>query len=252
MQAYGDLFARVYNHKWQSYANRIAPLIHKFYVSTSIGKEEKTLLDICCGTGQLSAYFLNQGFRVVGLDLSEGMLDVARQNLLPFIVAQQARLILGDAAGFEIQDEFGLVVSTFDSLNHLPDIDELQGCFRSVYRVLAIGGTFIFDLNTASGLKNWNTLSVDPGDEFFLFNRGIYDVGAERAWTKITGFVRNPDGLYRRFEQTVYNTVFDMGDVEARLLQVGFQQVYFALGTDLVTPIDDPENHGKVFLVAKK
>ena len=61
MQAYNALFARVYNQKWQHYANRIAPLIMDFYEDTGIGQDEKTVLDVCCGTGQLSAVFLEHG-----------------------------------------------------------------------------------------------------------------------------------------------------------------------------------------------
>lgn len=252
MQAYGELFARVYNQKWQGYANRIAPLIHEFYESTAIGQDEKTLLDICCGTGQLLGHFLNHGYHVVGLDLSEGMLTVARQKLLPYIIAEQARFIHGDAAYFEIQDRFGLVVSTYDSLNHLSDTDALQGCFQSASKVIKKGGYFIFDLNTAAGLENWNSLSIDPGDEFFTLNRGIFDKHEEKAWTRITGFVRNSEGLYQRFEQTVYNTVFDMEEVKETLLQSGFSSAYFASGMNLETPIVDPEKHGKVFFVATK
>lgn len=252
MQAYGELFAQVYNLKWQSYANRIAPLILDFYQSTPIGQQERTLLDICCGTGQLSACFLAHGYHVVGLDLSEGMLQVARQNLLSYVVAQQAQFILGNAADFKLDDVFGLVVSTYDSLNHLPDLDALLGCFQSTYKVLLAGGYFIFDLNTALGLKNWNSMNVDPGEDVFLLNRGIFDVEIGKAWTRITGFVRTPDGLYQRFEQTVYNTVFEMQQVMDCLLQVGFRNGYFANGTALDTPVDNPEALGKVFFIAQK
>ena len=252
MQAYNALFARVYNQKWQDYANRIAPLIHDFYEATPLGKTEKTLLDVCCGTGQLLSYFLDQGYRVLGLDLSEGMLDVAREKLLPFMVANQLQFIQADAAKFHIQDVFGLAVSTFDALNHLPDMDALQGCFQSVYRVLLPEGYFIFDMNTAAGLNKWNSINVDPGEEIFLVNRGIYETGQGKAWTRITGFVRNLDGLYRRFEQTVYNTVFDMQTVREQLFLHGFRSVYNARGMDLRTPIEDPESYGKVFFIAQK
>jgi SAM-dependent methyltransferase len=252
MQSYGDIFARVYNQKWQFYANRIAPLILEFYESTPLGVQEKTLLDICCGTGQLSAFFLEHGYRVVGLDLSDGMLQVARESLLSYIVARQASFVQGDAADFTLQEGFGLAVSTFDALNHLPDLEALRGCFRSARKVLLPGGYFIFDLNTRRGLMNWNSINVDPGDEIFLLNRGIFDPEMEKAWTRITGFVRTPQGLYQRFEQTVYNTVFDLAQVKEELAREGFPNSYFALGTDLETSIDKPEEVGKVFIVAQK
>ena len=252
MQAYGRLFAKVYNQLWGDYANRIAPLIFEFYESISSGCNPKTILDLCCGTGQLSTFFLKNKYRVVGLDLSEDMLIYAREKVLDYMIAGQAKFVLGDAANFEMDEKFGLIVSIYDALNHLPDPERLKGCFLSTFNVLENNGYFIFDLNTSYGLKNWNTLSVNTGEDVFLFNRGIFDEYTVKAWTKITGFVRNEDGLYERFDETVYNTAFEMKAVKECLLLVGFESVYFAQGSDLGTPIDDPEEIGKVFVIAKK
>jgi len=180
------------------------------------------------------------------------MLEVARDKMMPFVIARQLYLIQSDAADFKINDKFGLVVSTYDALNHLPDMESLEGCCRSVFNVLEDRGYFIFDLNTARGLKNWNSLSINPGEEVFLMNRGIYDDQMGKAWTKITGFVHNEDGLYERFDQTVYNTPFELRTVESYLLKIGFRSVYFTLGTDLFTPIENPEEVGKVFIVSQK
>ena len=252
MQAYSKLFSKVYNQMWRDYADRISPMLYDFYTGTSIGGSSKTLLDVCCGTGQLTAYFLERGFSVVGLDSSEDMLIYARKNSLPYVVSKQASFIQGDAASFQIDQEFGLVVSTFDALNHLPDIKALEGCIQSVYPVLEDDGYFIFDLNTTEGLKNWNSLRIKPGEEIFIFNRGIFDESTVKAWTKITGFVRNDEGLYERFDETVYNTVFDMEAVRTCLLDTGFRSVYFATGKELARAIDNPEDERKVFFVAKK
>jgi SAM-dependent methyltransferase len=252
MQAYGKPFAKVYNRRWQDYANRIAPLIHAFYESKAPADSRKSLLDLCCGTGQLSAYFLEQGYRVVGLDLSEDMLEYARQKALPYMVAQQAQFIQGDAADYQLDETFGLVVSTFDALNHLPDMDALAGCFRSTLAILDPGGYFVFDMNTRIGLANWNSISLTPGEDIFLLTRGIFDEYTTKAWTKITGFLRNPDGFYERFDETVYNTVFEIQAVCELLLDVGFASVYTASGTTLSTPIAKPESEAKVFFVVRK
>ena len=252
MQAYGDLFAKVYNHLWKDYANRIAPLIREFFESTATGKHQKTLLDLCCGTGQLSVHFLEKGYRVVGLDLSKGMLKFARENSLPYMAAGQAKFIQGDASKYSLDESFGLVVSTFDAINHLPDMGALKGCFQSTLEVLIDGGYFVFDLNTRKGLLNWNRLSIDPDDDIFLFNRGLFDDQMERAWTKITGFIRMEEGQYTRFDETVFNTVFEMEAVEEMLEDCGFSGVYFAEGTNLAHPITTPESEVKVFIIARK
>jgi SAM-dependent methyltransferase len=79
------------------------------------------------------------------------MLEYAREKNAPYIVAGQARFIQGDAANFELDQQFGLVVSTFDALNHLPDFQRPEELFPVGLPGVAEGGQFIFDLNTRKG-----------------------------------------------------------------------------------------------------
>ncbi|MGH2605416.1 MAG: class I SAM-dependent methyltransferase, partial [Anaerolineales bacterium] len=74
MQAYGTAFARVYNLRWSGFARQVAPAIESYYAATAGGKERRSVLDLGCGTGQLAVYFLERGYRVVGIDLSPAML----------------------------------------------------------------------------------------------------------------------------------------------------------------------------------
>lgn len=251
MQAYGDGFARVYNKRWVSFARQVSPFLLEFYAGLPLAQSNRLVLDLCCGTGQLAVYFLERGYQVIGLDLSAAMLHYACENTQRFIDSGQARFVQADATDFTLEERFGLVVSTFDALNHLSDLQALQHCFGCVAAVT--DGYFIFDLNTRMGLRRWNSIEVDDSrEDMTIVNHGIYDVTSERAWMKVTGFVRNADGLYERFEQTAYNTVFAMDAVKVALLATGWQHVYFARLQDLKTPLEDPEAEGRVFVVAQK
>ncbi len=251
MQAYTRNFARVYNVKWSNYAKQVAPLILNFYRSTPIGQTNKSLLDLCCGTGNLALHFLENGFTVVGIDLSEHMLHYAKENTSRYCESGQATFIQADASNFTLSEHFGLVVSTYDSLNHLDGVEALRNCFRCVYAVC--DGYFIFDLNTRTGLKRWNSIQVDESSEdAFVVTRGFYDGESDRAWTKITGFVKAPDDSYERFEETVFNAVYEMEGVKEALLEVGWSDVFFARIQSLSTPLDEPEKEPRVFVVVRK
>lgn len=252
MQAYGKAFARVYNKRWTFFAHRVAPPIADFYAGTPAGEANRSALDLCCGTGQLALHFLECGYRVTGIDLSEHMLQYATENASAYVESGQARFIQADAAEFSLNERFGLVVSTFDALNHLESQDALLRCFRSVFAVLADDGYFVFDLNTRTGLMGWNSIHVDESEEAMIVTRGVYDGQGNRAYTRISGFIRAADGCYQRFEETVFNTVFDMAWVQDALLDSGWQHVYCARITDLVTPIAEPEREERVFFVAHK
>lgn len=251
MQAYGAGFARVYNRRWIGFARQVAPLLLDFYAATPLGQENKQVLDLCCGTGQVALHFLSRGYQVTGLDLSEHMLQYAQENARIFMEIGHARFVQADVTNFTLDERFGLAISTFDALNHLDNEAALRACFHCVATVC--DGIFIFDLNTRLGLRRWNSIEVDDSnDDMLIVNHGIYAVEAERSWMRVVGFVRQPEGLYERFEETVYNTVFDLARVEALLYETGWKDVYFAHLRDLKTPLDEPEKEGRVFIVAQK
>jgi len=250
-QAYGDDFARLYDSRWATFAKEAAPVIHTFHTSRSGSDLPLRMLDLCCGTGQLTRYFLDRGFRATGVDLSEGMLGHARRNAGPHLQDGAADFVQADAADFELSQTYGLVVSTYDALNHLPHLDALRSCLACVAAVTVPGGRFVFDLNTRQGLYRWNGTVVWEDVDGFVVQRSHYD-GGDRAETLLTGFVPEQDGTrYRRFDEAVFNTVFDLVDV-ARLAEQTGWELYFAVLEDLTAPLAEPELEGRVFAVATR
>jgi len=249
MQAYGPGFAQVYNARWANFARQVAPLILDFLEKSVSGHEEKPVLDLCCGAGHLARHFLERGYRVTGIDLSEHMLHFARENAGIYLESGQGRFLLADASDFTLDERFGLVVATYDSLNHLDNEQALKSCFRCVHAVS--DGYFIFDLNTRRGLNRWNGIHVDDSDDdTVIITRGFFDGAGDKAWMKINGFVNHSNGLYERFDETVFNTVFELERVKELLHEAGWRNVYFAGQRDLSEPLPEPEREGRVFIVA--
>ncbi len=252
MQAYSAGFARVYNMRWTRFAQQLAPRVQFYYENTPLGAQDHSLLDVCCGTGQMALYFLDQGYRVTGIDLSEPMLSYASANTSPYVVTGQAHFQQADAANFQVKEPFGLAVSSFDALNHLPDINALRGCFQSVYGALVEGGTFIFDMNTRLGLQRWTSISVEDSEEIMLITRGLFDASQDRAYLSISGFIRVENNRYERFEEIAYNNAYTLAAVGEALKQVGFKQTRFCRQTDFNTPVDDPEAELRIYVVCEK
>src|SRR6478752_10140720 len=125
-QAYGPAFAEVYRRAWEGFAVEVAPAILTCFTSGASSDLPRTLLDVGCGTGALARYFLRAGFDVTGLDLSEAMLSVASRETADYMALGQARFLHANAATFELDGPFSLVVSTYDALNHLSGIEELE------------------------------------------------------------------------------------------------------------------------------
>ncbi|MCU0521488.1 MAG: class I SAM-dependent methyltransferase [Anaerolineae bacterium] len=257
MQGYSEGFAAIYNMRWNAFASAAAPRIIALYEQTPLSHKVNRLLDLACGTGLLMLAFLERGYEAVGLDLSPAMLAHAQDNVRAqgkrdFLAEGKVRFVKGDAADFTLDETFGLVTSTFDALNHLPDMDALQGCFRSVFRVLEPGGLFVFDLNTRFGLQRWAGMNVQDEDDLVLITRGVVVDEENRAYTQISGFLRQENGLYKRFNQVAYNTIFAMDEVSTALADAGFTHTYFAQPQALDVPVENPETYSRVFVIAKK
>lgn len=252
-QAYGPTFAGYYNTLWSGFAVMAAAKIHDYYTSLPTTRSTRPVLDLCCGTGQLVRYFLNHGFHVTGVDLSEAMLAHARINNAASLQRGTCDFVNADATQFRLETSYGLCVATYDALNHLPSLQALSSCFTCVAAALVEGGCFVFDLNTRAGLsERWHGTVVNDEDDAFIIQQSSFD-GQHRGEIVITGFVPLPGSdLYRRFDEAVYNTVFDLAAVRVMALQAGFTEFHYSRLDDLATPVSEPEKEDRIFGVATR
>lgn len=102
------------------------------------------VLELACGTGQLTVPLAQAGFQVTGLDLSEPMIHAANDRATAAGVAVEHST--GDMRGFELGRRFGLIFIARNSLLHLHSTEDLLAAFAAVRRHLAPGGLFAFDI----------------------------------------------------------------------------------------------------------
>jgi ubiquinone/menaquinone biosynthesis C-methylase UbiE len=108
-------------------------------------------LDICCGTGVAMAMLRPLCTeRVVGIDFSQGMLDVCRQQTAEAPGSARFECVYGDALHMPFDAEFDVAVC-FGAHGHILRKDE-DRFVREVARVLRPGGRFVF---VSSGPPRW-------------------------------------------------------------------------------------------------
>jgi ubiquinone/menaquinone biosynthesis C-methylase UbiE len=138
-----NIFAKFYDAvmgKREGVAAEILGLIRQH------NPEAKTLLELAAGTGQ-NLVNLSKDYEVSGLDLSEGMLAVA-QGKLPESTFYHQNMV-----DFKISQKFDVILSLFDSVNHLLNFEDWRRMFENVKRHLNDNGVFIFDVNTLEKLQ---------------------------------------------------------------------------------------------------
>lgn len=100
-------------------------------------------LDVCCGTGAAMRVMRPLCHdRVVGLDLSQGMLDEARRRLGDAPGTAALEFVRGDALALPFTAEFDLVTS-FGAFGHILEEDEPR-LVQGIARALKPGGRFVF------------------------------------------------------------------------------------------------------------
>jgi len=119
------------------------------------------VLDLCCGQGRHSIELARRGFRVTGLDLSEYLLDIARQRARDADV--HVELVRRDMRDLPWEGEFDAIVNLFTSFGYLESDEEDQRVLDAACVALRPGGRLLIDHKnreaTSSALgtnpRNW-------------------------------------------------------------------------------------------------
>jgi SAM-dependent methyltransferase len=177
------------------------------------------VLDLCSGTGLLAAALTELGFRVTGVDASLGMTRRARRN------APVSALAVADARALPFRGCFDAVVSTFDSLNHLLELADVEAVLRQTRSALVPGGRLVFDANAASGYR------ARSGDGYgFADQRGAcvmtprFDANRHLAVFDITTF--RLDDRWRRTDHRVVERPYEPDEILPLITRTGFESLW--------------------------
>lgn len=164
------------------------------------GVTPRTVADLACGTGSVTAVLARMGYPVLGVDMSEEMLTVAAmktQELEPMPrfscqLLQELRLPRG----------VDLAVCALDSLDYILDPRDCAQAIRRVYKALNPGGIFIFDVNTPEKLRAMDgQVFLDEDDDVYCVWRGEFDEQTNICSYGMDLFQRNGSAWTRSFEE---------------------------------------------------
>lgn len=212
-----DKFAWVYNKHWGDKFVQTALTVLRELVQQHL-PPNAGILDLCCGTGQLAQALTEHGYQVTGLDRSEEMLRIARKNV------PNVKFILDDARTFILPATYHLVVSVFDSLNHILTLEELAAVFRNVYAALRKGGLFLFDLNVEEGYKaNWQGSFGIVEEDHVCVIKNSYS--PEERIARFDATIFRLDNNWHRSDVTLLQKCYSEGEVRSALEVTRFADI---------------------------
>lgn len=141
-----DMQAKEYD---TSKASQFASQCYPYVLNTILPIQFNNILDIGCGTGSLLAKLLDERpqIRGYGLDLSEEMLEVARQKL-----PRRTELVYGEAEALPYDNKKFEMVVMVDSFNYFVNPEQ---AVKEAYRVLKLGGTLVIADKMLTGIKKF-------------------------------------------------------------------------------------------------
>ena len=147
---------------WPERLRREAP----FLEAVAATGPERSVLDLGCGSGEHAHYFAEQGYRVLGIDVSAAQIALARETAGPAHV----RFEVGDMTRLEetTKERFGTALTLGNSLVHLLDSEALEAACRGVHVALLSGGAWMVQILNYERLRARSEralpVNVRPGD----------------------------------------------------------------------------------------
>jgi SAM-dependent methyltransferase len=245
MAEYDD-FAWFYDRYWNEEFHSLAfPILERIWLPRLAGNVGAHIVDVCCGTGYLAGLLNGMGYRVTGFDLSAQMVDLARRN------APDAEFHVGDAACCRLPGPFDAAVSTFDSLNHILGLGDLEAAFRNTADSLRAGAPFAFDMLLEDAYQTrWGEgFAIVRDDHVLTITGSGYDFRSRLATCTITMF-RLIEGAWRRLDVTVKERCYRPAEIDRALARAGFGEVCCYDARDL--GMAGGLGEGRTFYVAVK
>ncbi len=232
---YSDVFCKVYNEfGWNYYPETFGAQLLRYLAAN--GLRPKTAMDLACGTGILCRILQENGIEAQGMDLSSGMIDIARQGnpAICYVVA--------DMTTYCPDASFDLVTCTGDALNHIENLEDVETIFRNVYTYTASGGLFVFDI------LNENEVSTsEPFEMDFDEHTRVWFQMTRPAENKVNLKIRVFEDGQQRFEENIRETVHDPACICDLLRTCGFEILRCA------DSLLDDGTHGTTwFVIARK
>ena len=248
MEAYTS-FAAVYDtfmdnipyEEWEKY---LKSLLYEY------GVREGLVLELGCGTGNMTEILAQSGYDMIGVDNAEEMLEIAIEKRmksgLDIFYLQQ------DMREFELYGTVKAIVSVCDSVNYILEEEELEEVFRLVNNYLDPGGVFIFDFNTVYKYREIlgdQTIAENREECSFIWDNYYYEEERINEY-ELSLFIREGDSeLYRKYQETHFQKAYDLETMKRLITQSGLEYItaYDAFTKEAPTRVSE-----RIYVIARE
>ena len=235
-----DLFMD--NIPYEEWSTYLISLLHDY------GIKDGLVLDMGCGTGNITELLANAGYDMIGIDNSEDMLSAAMDKR--YDSGLDILYLLQDMREFELYGTVAAAVSICDSMNYILEYDELVQVFKLVNNYLDPHGIFIFDMNTIHKYENiGDTVIAENREEGSFIWENSYFADKKLNQYDLTIFAKDDDERYTKFEETHVQRGYSLDEVKSALCDAGLEFItaYSAFTREPVNGNED-----RMYIIARE
>ncbi len=211
-KVYDSLMSDVDYNNWARY-------LHGFLSKAGA----KRVLEVSCGTGNITFELSALGYDIIASDLSVQMLKVAKQRNTQ--LCADVKFVRQDMRKIEVGNKVDALVCACDGVNYIDSAGFVQFA-KSAYSALRQGGMLLFDISSQYKLKNVMDGQVyfDERDELACIWKNTFDESLNALTLDVTLFVKNAD-MYEKLHETHTQYAHSAQSLQNCLEQVGFAQI---------------------------
>ena len=216
----------------------------------ALNEEKNLVVELGCGTGSFTAIMARKGYDIMGIDMSEEMLQVARrkvteQNLNVMFLEQDMREL-------DLYCTCGTVLSVCDSINYLLEDEDVVTTFKLMNNFLFPKGIFIFDFNTLHKYRDVIgdvTIAENREDCSFIWENYYHEDEHVNEYD-LTIFAKcGEEDLFRKSVETHYQRGYELEEMISFVKESGLEFIEAIDADTHSVPTADSE---RVYIVARE
>ncbi|MDD3403939.1 MAG: class I SAM-dependent methyltransferase [Hespellia sp.] len=249
MDAYTS-FARVYdtfmdNVPYEEWGQYLMSLLKEYQIDDGV------VVDLGCGTGAVTEILAKAGYDMIGIDISEDMLNVAMEK--KEASGLDILYLLQDMCEVELYSSANAFVSICDSVNYITEPDDLVSCFQNLSRYLEENGVIIFDFNTEHKYRDIigdTTIAEHREKCSFIWDNYYYEEERINEY-ELNLFIQEEKdpSLYRKFSEKHYQKAYTLSEMTDIICRSGLtlEHAYDAFTHEPATKSSE-----RIYMIAKK
>lgn len=167
-----------------------------------------TVIELACGTGRTAIPLAERGYPVVGVDLHEGMLELAKQKSAQDY--SDIRWELQNCEDLDLDLKSSLIFMTGNGFQHFLTNESQDKLLQSVCKHLKESGIFIFntrfpnkeELLAPETEEYWRTYQDTEGNEVDIFTKSVYHSLTQIQDYEISRKTKRKDGTIQSVNHT--------------------------------------------------